>query len=570
MNAKKINENAVAEVVGFIAKCDRLGEGDIKIHDNYPAYDGEILIYENEVQKIENMRIVKIQIKGKIVSGKFPNSEISFSNVEKSALSAYSQNRGVLYFVVYMNERAERQLYYKELFVPEINEILKKDQKTYTIKLKPINNKDFFQKTVIHFYDEQKRRDYPISLEELKPLWIDNQKMTFHGFDTKEGIGDFTSTSATINGVERWVSDDFHLLNIKATIQLSIEEEVFDVELIQSFVKGKSTTSICKNVVLDNNNSSTNISISPDTTLYENFICSKIAIALVEGQTIQLSNGLNINPRDSVSLSSGFRKSAEEIVNMVETLKKLNIDFGACLLQEVAKVYDQLGNVVNAVTKGKSIVLNNFHADYGCVYIELDKRKIPLFAARNKSIKKKEYYISDPYENRQNFGIFVGEEEKVEVPWLLALEEDEGPIFLSDYHLNQELVNKEFERLYCLENDGYYVSFSLLLINGYDQNLDYLSLEVAEKIIKLLLNKNPENSANFINEQQLKKRKGEILCTKKITRLLFKTENPLEKFACFTLLDDIKSAEKILNEIEKPDRENLKKWPIYFLYKKSK
>ncbi|WP_069997897.1 DUF4365 domain-containing protein [Cellulosilyticum sp. I15G10I2] len=134
----EIEKIATTTVVQSISRTDILSSF-INDGDKEPCWDGAIYVYNNRNKKKENLKgRVPVQVKGKRVSGSTVNKEITYP-IEVIDLKNYLNDGGTVFFVVYMNEKNEEQIYYAALLPFYINCLLyeKEEQKTISVKLKP-------------------------------------------------------------------------------------------------------------------------------------------------------------------------------------------------------------------------------------------------------------------------------------------------------------------------------------------------------------------------------------------------------------------------------------------------
>lgn len=91
--------------------------------DTEPSWDGFIYVLEKKNEYNKNkLGKVPVQVKGKY-SDELSRKSISFS-AEIRDLENYLQDGGVLYFVIYINEKSEVTFYYAQLEPIKIKEIL--------------------------------------------------------------------------------------------------------------------------------------------------------------------------------------------------------------------------------------------------------------------------------------------------------------------------------------------------------------------------------------------------------------------------------------------------------------
>lgn len=98
MNSNKTEKIGVNAIRNIVLECPKLDE-DIPTGDRAPSWDGEILVYNNEEQKKDQLDgKVPVQVKGMKVS-KFENKPLKYK-LCKADLENYLKSNGAIFFVV--------------------------------------------------------------------------------------------------------------------------------------------------------------------------------------------------------------------------------------------------------------------------------------------------------------------------------------------------------------------------------------------------------------------------------------------------------------------------------------
>jgi hypothetical protein len=123
--------------IGVIAVAQEIANHDLlcaKLEDEgtYPIFDGEIIVYRNKEQRNEDfVGRVPVQIKGKEVRY-FSKDRCSYRPVTKSDLMAYSEESGIIFFVVEVlkNKRPTKtKIFLKQLLSYDIDYLKKRIKK---------------------------------------------------------------------------------------------------------------------------------------------------------------------------------------------------------------------------------------------------------------------------------------------------------------------------------------------------------------------------------------------------------------------------------------------------------
>ena len=134
-NSKTIETLSVNAVRNSITVCPLLDEF-VADNDKEPSWDGNIYIYDNKKKTKDTLKgRIPIQVKGKFANN-FSNKEIKYS-MNVIDLKNYLKDGGAILFVVYVNEKSESKIYYRELTPMRLNFLLNdiKGKKTKSVTL---------------------------------------------------------------------------------------------------------------------------------------------------------------------------------------------------------------------------------------------------------------------------------------------------------------------------------------------------------------------------------------------------------------------------------------------------
>ena len=199
MNPNQIELLAVNAVEDYFTKIKRINP-TIPVGDKEPSWDGLLYLYPDDSMKKETMiGRIPVQVKGK--TGEFVES-LSYP-INTSDLRNYMREGGCIYFVVLINDRQERKIFYRMLIPVELQNILKgkEQQKSINVKMKPLEDSDDVYHSLVDFYrDMKKQTGSPIKTLSLNDL-VDGNYDTFRfflsGFDaSKESLESFITRKA--------------------------------------------------------------------------------------------------------------------------------------------------------------------------------------------------------------------------------------------------------------------------------------------------------------------------------------------------------------------------------------
>ena len=146
----KIEEMAVIAVKNSMLKIDRL-ELYINEKDKMPAWDGDIIIHKDGRQTKDDLKVVRCQQ---------VQHTIKYS-VETKHLVDYQNNGGVVFFVVYIDNKTKEtlQIYYSVLLPIKIARLLKgkEKQKTMNVMFRKFPaDEDKIMALLLDFYNQSK------------------------------------------------------------------------------------------------------------------------------------------------------------------------------------------------------------------------------------------------------------------------------------------------------------------------------------------------------------------------------------------------------------------------------
>lgn len=124
----KIEKKALLELENIIENHE-LMHCSFNDTDKEMAWDGFILLYEKNIEKKENIKArIPVQIKGRSKNNRCGKNKIHFG-VSLDDLKAYSSEKGVLYFIVKIDEKGGSDIYYSSLFPSKILSYIKSARK---------------------------------------------------------------------------------------------------------------------------------------------------------------------------------------------------------------------------------------------------------------------------------------------------------------------------------------------------------------------------------------------------------------------------------------------------------
>lgn len=126
MASTKIERKAISAIQNIINEHPTM-EHEINTNDKSISWDGYIILYKNENFSKENFEArVPIQVKGRIDrANKYLHRDEIQYHVKISDLKVYSTEKGVIYFIVFINDEME-EIFYSSLYPSKISGYLEK------------------------------------------------------------------------------------------------------------------------------------------------------------------------------------------------------------------------------------------------------------------------------------------------------------------------------------------------------------------------------------------------------------------------------------------------------------
>jgi hypothetical protein len=160
--ANKKTETYAAEEVNRSLNLSDFLDPDIKVNDKTPSVDGQVTVYNCASDKKSDLNgYVFVQVKGRQCKLKkdYEKNEISFP-VEAEDLRNYRSNGGAIFFVVYIYNKIQRRIFYRELLPLDIKDIMtrKDNNKTYNLSFKRFTDDDIIKADIFLNFLETSRR----------------------------------------------------------------------------------------------------------------------------------------------------------------------------------------------------------------------------------------------------------------------------------------------------------------------------------------------------------------------------------------------------------------------------
>lgn len=564
--------------------------------DREPVWDGHIYIYYDKAKRIENVKKVPVQVKGK--KAKDLKQEVIHYSLGISYLQDYLDDGGVFFFVVLISPSGRRkQIYYAALLPIKLRLMLsdiKDNQKTKSFELKKFPD-DNNRKTMIllNFYENmQKQTSFRhaklLSQEELhRQGLLESISLTVTGYGKKpKDILDLIFE----------VDDLYMYANIKGgAIPQPLEEMPVAVHMTEDVIKDVSTGGVkyykkirrikSKNQLeiiigksvhlrMIENNRVLRIDFKPTTILEDALIDIPFILSLAENLQIEIGD-IPINLDGISSLFPAERMEAlRSALDYYRRLEKVFDVLHLAKNRDIAKFSHEdnrnSDRLYDAILNRKQISGLKKNIPYVAL-IEYADTKLALVFKPTEN--EGTYEITD-YFSDNSYELFrIGENgERLTTSKFVNMTAEN---FLSIGNVDYEAILDSFK---CYADEPYCTDEATLLllqmILAYDKSQDRRTdiLEHAEKMAKWLVeNESSDSILMKMNYLQIQKRKrklteleeGELVEIAEGTSLQDKKQEFSIKLGANLLLDNQRAAEFFYNKLDDEGKLQFQLYPIW-------
>lgn len=578
----KIEKRAIGALQNIINE-DLTMDYQFNSMDKEMAWDGSIYIFKknNGDQSKRNLDDkVPVQIKGHIDKDeKYLDKErISFA-VDLIDLEIYHNDRGVVYFEIFMTKKAERiEIYYSLLFPSKIkgylNKVAQKGNKaTINISFNKLEKTpEKLYVIVKQFSQESKRQGF--GLGEI----VQNTIMA-------KDLDKVTSITATAIGV----SNELEFMQRLSTGDICFYGTTKENQIKVPITWEENSKHYLQHQV-DN-------SVSIDGIIY--YDRYSIILSSAGEKFLVLSENLNIEldkGRFHIVCKTGIKQFGKDAHFVLELIKNKNFVIGNTIIK-----YNNFNLPAGCENELKFMddlhtTLNEIEVDYDKPFFELPinvrRQLIQIVAIRNKAknseLEEKVSFFNWEIEDKYMPVIIIkrddGSGEVINGVFSkreMAVKNDKGeyykvPLFgYTNYKILANLYYYNYVRFYEQIDDSDVNIFTvdvlnydaLQLIKAYDINGDGKLLDIADYQLQKIEKFEKDKIDYIINKLQIEKRRG-LFSDKEITLLKgLNTENPYEIFAISVLLAEKEKAIQLYNQMEEEDQEVISEYPIYYLFR---
>jgi hypothetical protein len=595
MNSNAIETHAINAVKDSIITVDFLDQF-ISEKDKEPSWDGFIYLYKSKDHNKENFTgRVPVQIKGEINSA-FSSGQISYV-VEMADLYSYQKDRGVVYFVVYINKEnpIQRKIYYEALTPVKIASYIKgsEDQKTKTIKLKEFPS-DSYKKTTIllNFFNASKKQaSFPpgtfLPIEKLQNNDSYKYTMFVDGYAPDNDINSFFQAFfendiyvyVSLQGSETLIPVDVvaNPIEVIETVNdnVSVNNRIYYKSFERIRALGKTTIKIGNilSIVLNHDDSAISANISLRTkTLREEVVNLSFLIDAIKAKKIQLGN-VNLNfllPEEEQKVFD-LIKQEERLKyynQIIELLSVLHVEEDIELDKLSDRHIKDIDTLIMAILDKK--IIKNIKANETPTTIALDIANISLKLIVVKDKKNDGYIIQDFFNS--NIYATIERDDTRYITSIYSTMQVKDYVDLSN--IDYDSILYSFKNLVKVNEHIYdYANQNLLtMLLAFDEKSNQKLFEVAESIAKWIYEENAiNNEIALLNYFQVIKRKRSLK-REEVAKLYELTENndlsEDVKVGAYLLLENQIAAEMHFEKMSTEQQDSFKTFPIYKFWQK--
>ncbi|GAB4086321.1 hypothetical protein GCM10028784_29510 [Myceligenerans cantabricum] len=586
---------AVSAVQSVVALCPRL-QPFIALGDKVPFTDGHIEMYRNESKKKDDwMGRVLVQVKGRKAPSN-PKKRKSFS-INRTELLAYQQERGVLYFVVFVKSNGETAPYHALLTPFAIDALLSKastKQANISVPLKPLPTRAAEFEQIVLVALKGKNQNPLLGFTPIAPS--DARRIsitTVGGVDWSApvklipGENDFVLEMATSSGALVAMPGEFsvfpadyvaHEIEVflragevsydRATVR-RIDSETFEVKLIGGVAL----------VLASGDEKRFKIDITPHSNFAERHRAISFVIALIDNHRLEINGNLvdlTSVPDDEYPAQeiAEIRAHLALLRNLHELFVLMSVD-GALI--DLGEISDEQGRMLRMLydvfVKGAQMI--KYDGQTGWSVINVGRWKLMVVALPGDA--PNHWRLVDPFDSEAPQS-FRGHREPPEQGFDILtaydiIDKDNLPTILN-LRLESAVpaydAIADFERVVSRAN-----YFVLDLITAADECPERKQefLRGAKQLNEWVITKNGSGPTHLVNRWQIEYRDDMLTAQdryeiRQLKHTVSATSEELAEeveLACAILLGEVEEADYLAGQMQPERLQRMEAWPIWRL-----
>ncbi|MED0992118.1 hypothetical protein [Bacillus nitratireducens] len=559
---------------------------EVQFNDRSPSFDGEIIIYNSDILKKNNIKgTVKIQIKGTTTHKRLKTNRKIKHPINKIDLEVYKKiGEGVLYLVVLINKHSKKmQTYYNALTPLDIerflNVIKSKEQDSLSIDFKLLQEGALEQICKIQMENVKKQPSSFIELSKNKDF--EKYKIEYTIISSEQKEFSFFENVGYVYGVDGEYEMPLEAM-VADRLQINKEESIVidgeNISVRYHITESKNDLNIeFENTLIFEISKKTKtgkFNMKRLTSINSYIKACKILKYILENKKFPseiYEIGASINKVEK------FNTICEEIKqyeDLLETCKRIGIS-GDYVFNEKENSDDLFTGICNVFREQKyklisgeskidgQIILRLKLSEYITLLLFKDEKDNMFYNMFDEKIFQRlaAFIPKNPGEFNPNKDTY----NNVSIYAVYKIRED----LLSLTNFNFETYKKSFDNKRhdkgLMENN----QIALDLISTYDECGNIAYLELAKRLLEDLIESQHDKQIQTMNLLQIKKRINQKLESEEenyLYDLLETTDNPQLKFVANVILGLKQQASRIFNRMDDGQQSEVHKWPIYNLY----
>lgn len=554
--------------------------------DKEMSWDGYIWIYKNGSENQDKNSFddkVPVQIKGHIdEKGKYYNRKYITYSVSLEDLEVYFNDRGVLYFQIFMStDGKKKEIFYASLFPTKLKYFLEKakkkgNKKNINIPFTKMEKKaTVFYCIVKQFSNESKKQGF--GHEQLVQNAIKEADMSKvkevtasvvgaaneYDFLKRLGTGD-VSLYAKLDGIPFSVPLEWHEGSVYYMVR-DVKKEVciagkkyYDSYKISSNSKGEITINPSDNIEIEMSNNK--LTFKPKTDIKTLSHDAEFLICAMKNSKLTIGDW--VFPYGNVNLPNELLTELQFFIDLDKLLTQINFEYSKPFPEIEESIKKKFLDIL-ALQEGSK---NHLFTEQSHIYnLIIDDRYVPLLIFRNDSGERNDIFNAI-YTERYQLFVTDEKERHYRVPMFAHIK---GKVMKKLYKYDAEIFAKQISNAeFNLVTEESMNMSGLNLIHAYDgdeeknQCLLEIALDLYNKLISLFGKKN----IYIINKMQIKKRQGKLEQSDVYTLSKMKCIDRAEECGRYILLENKQEAEKYFSQMLKEEQDLFKMYPIFKLY----
>lgn len=551
--------------------------------DKEMAWDGYIYIFKNNNGDQSKRNLddkVPVQIKGHIdKEQKYLNKKRITYPVDLADLEIYYNDRGILYFEIFMTEDGKRvEIFYSSLFPSKIKTYLEKashkenkeminipfsklqkDSESLYIIVKQFSTESRTQgfgsgeivQNMIMFKDMDK-----VTSITMTAVGAKNELEILERLSTGDICFYGTTKENQIKVPLEWDENCKSYFQKEVSQAISIDgEEYYDRYIITASSDQEFILKPSGNLFIEMTKGKFHFKVQ--TGIAELRKDADFLLKLMKSTAFQVGNSLY--PCRNLEISKEFEENLRFFIDLDDTLRQIEFDYNKPVKNFSEDVFRQLFNLL-AVRKG--LKNNLFKEKVHILNWKIEDKYLPVIVSRQDDGTNK--LTNAIYTKGIVTAISDDKENYYKVPLFTRIDKH---VICDLYCYNYDYFYEQIDKADVNEYTVTYLNHAALrLVQAYDTNKDKKLLEIAEYLLDKIVALEGEKVYLLINQFQIKKRQG-ALAKKEIDflRNIF-TEEIQEQFGIHVLLGNKEKAKRCYEHMGMGEREEIMDYPIYDLY----